>query len=138
MIKKKPPIHILPGIGSASASDISQNSPGRYDNLLFWLTAAAATLGGFVMIHMPFVSGQWHVFHDNLIPATLYGMFYDRLFSGDSLLWSAALNGGHPLWVSFGAYPIIDPVALIVYAAAAAFGADWFGAYCATRFFMGL
>ncbi len=118
--------------------DISTDRSGRHETFFFWLAAGAAVLGAILVIYLPFILGQRHFFHDNLVPATLYGMFYDRLFSGDSLLWSAALNGGHPLWVSFGAYPIIDPVALIVYAAAAAFGADWFGAYCATRFFMGL
>jgi hypothetical protein len=121
-----------PRVKSTPVSDFSHDRPGRYDNLLFWLTAVAATLGGFFVLYFPFVTGERHVFHDNLIPATLYGMFYDRLFSADSILWSSALNGGHPLWVSFGAYPIVDPAAFLVYSAAAILGADWFTAYHVT------
>jgi hypothetical protein len=105
---------------------------GRCETLVFWLAAGAAVVGGLLVIYLPFILGQRHFFHDNLIPATLYGLFYDRLFSGDSWLWSAALNGGHPIWVSFGAYPIIDPVAVIVYSAAAVTGAGWFAAYSVT------
>ena len=60
---------------------------------------------------------------------TLFGLFYDQLFSGDSLLWSAALNGGHPLWVSVGGGASADPVVLMVYAVAAALGSDWFIPY---------
>ena len=112
--------------------NISPDRSGRHDTFVFWLLAAAAVVGALLVIYLPFILGERHIFHDNLVPATLYGMFYDRLFSGDSWLWSAALNGGHPLWVSFGAYPIIDPVAVIVYSAAAAFGTGWFTAYSLT------
>ncbi len=108
-----------PQFSSAPVPDNSADHSGRYETLVFWLAAGAAVVGGLLVIYLPFILGQRHFFHDNLIPATLYGLFYDRLFSGDSWLWSAALNGGHPIWVSFGAYPIIDPVAAIVYSAAA-------------------
>ena len=113
----------------ALISNVFTTRSDRYQNILFWMVAFVVTLCGFVVIHLPFLLGERNYFHDSLVPATLYGLFYDRLFSGDSWLWSAALNGGHPLWVSFGAYPIVDPVALLGYATAVVLGSGGFTAY---------
>jgi hypothetical protein len=101
-----------------------------------WLTAgvfwAVALLGtGFTVAHLywPFIAGSEYHFHDSLVPATQIGLFYDRLYGSDSWLWSAALNGGQPLWVSLETMPFVDPVAFVVYSVAVALEAKWWAPY---------
>jgi len=100
-------------------------APGR-----FFRTAVVAYIAaGLAVLYLPFALGQKHFFHDSLSAAAIMGLFYDRVFSADSWLWSSALNGGHPLWPSFEVFPIVDPVAVVVYGVAVMFGASWMVAY---------
>jgi ABC-type Co2+ transport system permease subunit len=122
----------------APISDSLISRSDHYQSIVFWVVAFVVIFCGFVIIHLPFFLGEKSYFHDNLATAMLYGLFYDRLFSGDSWLWSGALNGGHPLWVSFGAFPIIEPVALLVYPAAVVLGSDWFTAILCDELSVGL
>ena len=100
----------------------------------FWVLVPLVAGSAFVVLYLPFVLGQKNFFHDSLTAGTLIAAFYDRLFSGDSWLWSALLNGGHPLWVSLEVVPLFDPVVVVVYSAAAALGSGWMTPYYVSVF----
>jgi hypothetical protein len=101
---------------------------------LFWSIATVAIIASVAFLYAPFLLGDKTFLHDSLSHATVMGLFFDRLFSGDSLLWSSALNGGHPIWVSLEIVPIFDPVAVIVYTVATIFRLDWLSPYYITTF----
>jgi hypothetical protein len=96
---------------------------------VFWAVALLTT--GFTVAHLywPFIAGSEYHFHDSLVPATQIGLFYDRLYGSDSWLWSTALNGGQPLWVSLETMPFVDPIAFAVYSVAVALEAKWWAPY---------
>ena len=98
------------------------------------LLAATVVVGAVTWLYLPFFLGQKNFFHDSLVPATLIGLFYDRAYSGDSWLWSAALNSGHPIWVNLETAPFFDPVAMAVYSLAIAFDGTWLPPYYMTAF----
>jgi len=104
------------------------------DNVRFWLVVALAIVAATALLFAPYVTGEIIFYHDSLAHASVMGLFYDRLYSGDSLLWSAALNGGHPLWASLEITPTFDPVAFIVYSLAVAFEWNWLTPYQVTTF----
>ncbi len=47
--------------------------------------------------YLPFIIGSRLFYHDSLVEMTVIGIFYDRILSADSWLWSTSLNAGHPL-----------------------------------------
>ena len=104
------------------------------DNVRFWLVVALATVAATALLFAPYVIGEINFYHDSLAHASVMGLFYDRLYSGDSILWSAALNGGQPLWASLEITPTFDPVALIVYSLAVAFEWTWLTPYQVATF----
>jgi hypothetical protein len=65
---------------------------------------------------------------------TTFGLFYDRLFSGDSWLWSSSLVAGHPLWLSIETQPFWDPIAVLCYGIAGTFQLAWSTPYQITVF----
>ena len=75
------------------------------DNVRFWLVVALATVAATALLFAPYVMGEINFYHDSLAHASVMGLFYDRLYSGDSILWSAALNVGQPLWASLEITP---------------------------------
>ena len=84
--------------------------------------------------YWPFITGDRSFFHDSIWPMTTFGLFYDRLFSGDSWLWSSSLNAGHPLWLAIETTPFWDPIAVLCYGIAGAFQLTWQTPYQITVF----
>jgi hypothetical protein len=93
------------------------------------LIGSAVVLACFLVAHARFLFASDRYFHDSITGVTLIGLFYDRLFSQSSWLWSSDLNAGHPLWMVFETAPFFDPVALLVYPICRALGTDWFLPY---------
>ena len=84
--------------------------------------------------YWPYLSGAQPFFHDSAVGIAVFGIFYDRLFGGDSWLWSTSLNGGHPLWLAIETVPFWDPVVLVVYSLSAVLGTDWQTPYQVTTY----
>jgi hypothetical protein len=84
--------------------------------------------------YLPFIIGSRLFYHDSLVEMTVIGIFYDRILSGDSWLWSTSLNAGHPLWMAIETAPFWDPIALIIYGISAALNVDWQTPYQITVF----
>ena len=82
----------------------------------------------------PFIVGDRLFYHDSLIAMTTMGIFYDRIFSGDSWLWSTSMQAGHPIWMAIETTPFWDPVAIVIYGISAVFNADWQTPYQLTVF----
>ena len=93
------------------------------------LVAAACFLAPLLVVQLPFITGARLYFHDSLVGATSLGLFYDRIFSGDSWLWTSSMNAGHPIWMDIEIAPFLDPIAGVVYLASAALRSDWQTAY---------
>jgi hypothetical protein len=100
----------------------------------FWIVVASATVAAVALLFTPYVIGDQSFYHDSLAHASVMGLFYDRLYSGDSILWSAALNGGQPLWASLEITPVFDPFASIVYFLAVALEWSWLTPYQVVSF----
>jgi hypothetical protein len=81
------------------------------------------------LVHAPYLSGAKLYYHDSINGVTMIGLFYDRLFTGASWLWSSDLNAGHPLWVLIESAPFLDPVAGPVYLVCSVLGTNWFVPY---------
>jgi hypothetical protein len=104
------------------------------ENVRFWFVATIAILSAVALLFSPYALGEIHFYHDSIAHASVLGLFYDRLYSGDSILWSAALNGGQPLWLSLEITSIFDPVAFILYSLAVAFEWNWLTPYQVASF----
>lgn len=106
----------------------------RLPEAVFWGVALVTTGLAFASLYWPFISGEAYHYHDSSVPATEIGLFYDRLFGSDSWLWSDALNGGQPLWLSLETMPFFDPIAFVVYAVATMLKSEWWAPYHVTVF----
>jgi hypothetical protein len=126
------------GRETAAAGESRDPSTARptttHQDVAFRVTVLAAVAGITAVLALPFLTGRQNFLHDSWAHATLLGLFYDRLYSGDSWLWSTALNGGHPIWTSLEVSSIHDPVAFLVFSAAAALRTGWFVPYHLTAF----
>jgi hypothetical protein len=101
----------------------------RFVAVVFWTIALLITGFTFASLYWPFIAGGEYHYHDSSVPATEIGLFYDRLYGSDSWLWSAALNGGQPLWVSLEIQPFFDPIAFVVYSVAVPLETKWWSPY---------
>ena len=86
------------------------------------LTGLIVFLACLLIIHAPFLTAEQLYYHDSLNGLTAIGLFYDRLFSGASWLWSSDLNAGNPLWMLTESAAFLDPVAMAVYLVCGAVG----------------
>ena len=93
------------------------------------LTGFVVFLACLLIVHAPFLTAEQLYYHDSINGLTTIGLFYDRLFSGASWLWSSDLNAGNPLWMLIESAPFLDPVALLVYLICSAVGTNWFLPY---------
>lgn len=93
------------------------------------LTGLIVFLACLAIVHAPFLTAAQLYYHDSINGLTTIGLFYDRLFSGASWLWSSDLNAGSPLWMLIESAAFLDPVALPVYLICSAIGTNWFIPY---------
>lgn len=121
-------------VGRPSSATSDAHRCDGASQALFWTVAVLCTAIAFVSFYWPFIAGQDYHFHDSSAPATEIGLFYDRFLGRDSWLWSTALNGGQPLWVSLEISPFFDPIAFVVYPVAVALKAGWWAPYHVTVF----
>ncbi len=82
-----------------------------------------------IVVHAPFLTAGQLYYHDSINGLTAIGLFYDRLLSGASWLWSSDLNAGNPLWMLIESAAFLDPVAVPVYLLCGALGTSWFLPY---------
>lgn len=70
----------------------------------------------FILIfYLGYITGKSWFYHDSIVPQTYFHIFYDSIIQGRLPLWSPEMNNGQPIWLSLELYPILDPVALIIY-----------------------
>ncbi len=127
---------MLAQIDRANPSSVAPVGGRRawHSGAVFWVAALLTTGIAFASLYWPFIAGVDYHYHDSSVPATEIGLFYDRLYGSDSWLWSTALNGGQPLWVSLETMPFFDPIAFVVYSVAVTLKSSWWTPYHVTAF----
>ena len=86
------------------------------------LSLSIVTLAFCWLVFGKFLSGEVLFYHDSTQAFSLSHIFFQHLCNFKLALWSPELNSGQPVWPILEAFPLFDPVLLLVWCVGNLFG----------------